>query len=80
MHYTLLLLSSNNSFLLLIFTILLLFSKSLSESESLGFYQLNGHPLWPGLRVILYYGVSENSFQAVCKFMEDFQKKHQHEV
>lgn len=51
-----------------------------SESVEKRFYQLNGHPLWPRLRIILYYGVPDYAVDAVVKFMQEFQVRHQHEL
>ena len=42
------------------------------EAEEKGMVQLSGHPAFGGIRVTLYNHISEESFEAIVDFMEEF--------
>ena len=46
------------------------------KAQEAGFQQLFGHPIAGGLRVCLYNGVSEQSFQALLRFMRVFMRRN----
>ena len=54
----------------------LLEEKFVAEALLAGFQQLFGHPISGGLRVCLYNGVPEESFQALMNFMRSFMKSN----
>lgn len=50
--------------------------KFTAKAQTAGFQQLFGHPIAGGLRVCLYNGVSEQSFQALLRFMRIFMRRN----
>lgn len=46
--------------------------KFIREAENRGLYQLQGHPLFGGLRVTLYNGIEDESVETLITFMKEF--------
>lgn len=51
--------------------------KFLNDSIESGFYNLQGHPLFGGIRVTLYNQIPDESVYALVEFMKEFQRLHE---